>query len=143
MGEWWARWKETWRVWWRKRWRSVKVTVNGETRSRLEVLARSQGRPLEGVMGDLLHAALEQQGQSPQASPWSTLTPRERDVLALSACGYSRRQIAARLVLSKETVRSHLRRALRKYGVSSQQALRARLNAQDLASIKQHLLDQQ
>lgn len=44
------------------------------------------------------------------------LGPRERQVLALVAAGDTNQQIAAKLALSPETVRTHLRRVFQKLG---------------------------
>jgi DNA-binding NarL/FixJ family response regulator len=52
----------------------------------------------------------------------SRLTPREWEVLDLLCAGQSTDEIAATLVLSSETVRSHIKNLLRKLGVSSRQA---------------------
>jgi len=51
----------------------------------------------------------------------SRLTPREWEVLDLLCTGQSTDEIAATLVLSSETVRSHIKNLLRKLGVSSRQ----------------------
>jgi PAS domain S-box-containing protein len=48
-----------------------------------------------------------------------TLSPREREVLALLARGLTGEQIAERLVLSPETVRTHIRNAREKLGAST------------------------
>jgi PAS domain S-box-containing protein len=48
-----------------------------------------------------------------------TLSPREREVLALLARGLTGEQIANRLVLSPETVRTHIRNAREKLGAST------------------------
>src|SRR4051812_34435347 len=48
-----------------------------------------------------------------------TLSPREREVLGLLARGLTGEQIAARLVLSPETVRTHIRNAREKLGAST------------------------
>lgn len=51
------------------------------------------------------------------------LTPREADVFALIAKGYSRAYISERLVLSKETVKSYANKMYAKVGVHSRQAI--------------------
>ena len=48
-----------------------------------------------------------------------SLSPREREVLALLARGLTGEQIAERLVLSPETVRTHIRNAREKLGAST------------------------
>lgn len=49
----------------------------------------------------------------------SVLTPREWEVLDLMSLGHSTRQIADELVLSTETVRTHVKNLMRKLGVNS------------------------
>lgn len=66
----------------------------------------------------------------------SRLTPREWEVLDLLCAGQSTDEIAETLVLSSETVRSHIKNLLRKLGVSSRQAAvkEARRMRADLAT---------
>lgn len=52
------------------------------------------------------------------ASPAKNLTKREREILALIAEGMSNREIAAQLVVSSETVKSHVAAILEKLNVS-------------------------
>jgi DNA-binding NarL/FixJ family response regulator len=51
------------------------------------------------------------------------LTPREHQVLALLASGFSQKQIAADLVISEKTVATHIQRLLEKLGAHSRAQL--------------------
>ena len=55
-------------------------------------------------------------GADPTIAP--RFTPREREVLALIAAGMSNKEIAERLFLSVNSVKTHVRSAYRKLGVS-------------------------
>src|SRR5579884_1993680 len=56
----------------------------------------------------------------------SVLTPREWEVLDLMSLGHSTRQIAEELVLSTETIRTHVKNLMRKLGARSRQEAIAR-----------------
>ncbi|HEY3952194.1 MAG TPA: response regulator transcription factor [Streptosporangiaceae bacterium] len=53
----------------------------------------------------------------PPPDPLGPLSPRERDVLALIARGYSNRQIARDLAIGEQTVKTHVRGILTKLGL--------------------------
>ena len=55
----------------------------------------------------------------PASDPFSSLTAREREILALLTEGRSNADIAERLVLSEKTVRNHLSGIFEKLGVSN------------------------
>jgi DNA-binding NarL/FixJ family response regulator len=57
--------------------------------------------------------------RSADREPTATLTPRERDVLGALAEGLTDKEIAGRLGLSAETVRTHMVKILAKLGVHS------------------------
>jgi NarL family two-component system response regulator LiaR len=77
-------------------------------------------RAFVSVLIDRLRAAPEGNvGLRPVRSP---LTPREWEVLDMLCAGLSMEEVTDALVLSSETVRSHLQRAMRKLGVHSRDA---------------------
>jgi DNA-binding CsgD family transcriptional regulator len=70
-------------------------------------------------------------GRGPQRVP---LTRREREILGLLAEGMSGVQIASKLVLSPETVRTHVRNAMAKLGASTRsQAVALALQQQEIS----------
>jgi DNA-binding NarL/FixJ family response regulator len=70
------------------------------------------------LLGDVL-SALTTRATAPRPDVFAELTPREREVLDCLASGLSRADIAARLQLSVNTVRSHVHGLIAKLGVHS------------------------
>jgi DNA-binding CsgD family transcriptional regulator len=66
-----------------------------------------------------LGKGLQASGPPPLAGPGGTLSPREMEVLQLIAAGVSNAGIAARLVLSINTVERHVRNVYAKLGVTN------------------------
>jgi DNA-binding CsgD family transcriptional regulator len=91
----------------------------------LSAVAKHEGRTEEELIPDILAAGLNQYRSADKLWPqWETLSPREQDVAALTCLGYTNRQISARLSLSPETIKTHIRRILLKFGVNSKAELR-------------------
>ena len=63
-----------------------------------------------------LLAASSAAGPGPDAADLSVLTEREREIVALVATGLSNDEIAARLVVSPLTAKTHINRAMAKLG---------------------------
>ena len=100
---------------------SVDLTVLDEVRE----LAENQGCAQEEMIVRLLRQALHtrrREGQTYRA--WESLSQREKQVAAMVCVGMTGRQIAARLVLSPETIKTHVRHVLAKFGLNSRQAFR-------------------
>ena len=96
---------------------SLQVTIS--------TLAQHEGRSEHEVLPDLLAAGLDQYRSIDKFWPkWESLSAREQDVTALTCLGLTNRQIAGRLSLSPETIKTHIRNVLFKFELSSKDELR-------------------
>ena len=101
------------------------VEVNPELSTRLRRVARARDRSPEMLVNDLLERGLEQETLRVHAEhALASLTPREQEVTWLSARGQTNRQIADTLVISSETVKSHIRNVLIKFDLRNKSDLR-------------------
>lgn len=90
----------------------------------LHTLARREQRTEEEIAEDLLHLGLAQRNASEaRIRAWLSLSPRQQQVTALACLGCTNRQIAARLHLSPETIKVHLRSARLKFSAQSKAEL--------------------
>jgi DNA-binding NarL/FixJ family response regulator len=72
------------------------------------------------VLRRLVHRAVRARAeQAAPADPLPTLTPRERDVLALTGAGLSNQEIAEQLHLGVTTVKTHLANLMTKTGAAN------------------------
>ena len=100
----------------------------------VESLAERDRRTPDEVIFALLSQALEAQRSTDRVHRlWKSLSPREKQVAALVCAGLTGRQAAARLVVSPETVKTHMRHILRKLALNSRRELRALLEGWDLS----------
>ena len=91
----------------------------------LTTLAKHEGRPEQEILPDLVAAGLTHYHSVDELwTIWESLTAREREVTALTCLGLTNQQIAARLSLSRQTIKSHIRTTFAKFGVNSKQELR-------------------
>jgi DNA-binding CsgD family transcriptional regulator len=99
--------------------------INESLQVTLSTIAKHEGRPEHELLPDLLAAGLTQYRSVDELWPkWESLSPREQDVAALTCLGYTNRQIAARLSLSPETIKTHVRNVSFKFDVNSKAELR-------------------
>jgi DNA-binding NarL/FixJ family response regulator len=69
------------------------------------------------------------------STAWNTLSGREQEVIELLAAGLNGEQIAARLVLSPETVKTHVRNAMQRLGARTRaHAVALAIRARDSSS---------
>ena len=84
----------------------------------LEDLAQREDKPTEAMAEELIRQAIRHREMAEQSlALWHKLTRREKQVVALICLGYMNKEIAERLYISTETVKSHVSNALRKFGV--------------------------
>lgn len=100
----------------------------------VKALAERERREPDEVILLLLNEALEAHRVTAHTRcNWETLSPREKQVAALICRGLTGRQMAARLFISPETVKTHVRHILRKFNLNSRNDLRKRLMGWDLS----------
>jgi DNA-binding NarL/FixJ family response regulator len=103
-------------------------SLDEELVSSLENLAEQEQRPPEALADDLLNYALVQQRISKDLfDRWRSLSPREQQVTAQVCLGLTNRQIADRLNISPNTVKTYVSSILRKFSVSNRNELRLAL----------------
>ncbi|WP_030434925.1 response regulator transcription factor [Actinoplanes subtropicus] len=68
------------------------------------------------------------EGRPATARAAGSLTPRERQVVALVARGLTNREIATELVVSRRTVETHVQNSLRKLALTSRAEIAAWVN---------------
>jgi len=86
--------------------------------------ASDAGYQPEALLAELLKAAIQATKPSdPVDLAWSSLTAREQEVACLIAAGLCNQEIAARLMISRTTVRTHARYIIRKFGCTNRREL--------------------
>lgn len=94
----------------------------------LSQLAENTGASRQKVAKDLLKSALvDRQVAESHLEHWRGLTPRQQQVAALTCLNFTNRQIAARLGISPQTVKSHMRNLLHRFALHSKEELRLAL----------------
>lgn len=100
----------------------------------LTTLSQHDGRPEEELIQDLLAAGLTHYYSSDELwKKWESLSPREQEVAAHVCLGCTNKEIAQRLSISPETVKSHVRNVLIKFNLGSRSELRLSLHEWDFS----------
>jgi len=101
----------------------------------LRALAERSQRTEQEMAEELLALAIAQRDAAEsQLMRWRALSPREQQVVALVCLGYTNEQIAHRLSISRETVKTHVRNVLWKLDLKSKTELREALADWDFSA---------
>lgn len=112
-----------------------KYQVSESTQITLTTLAQYEGRPEDELIQDLVDAGLTHYYESEDLwRKWRSITSREQDVAALACLGFTNREIAARLHISPDTVKSRLHNVLRKFNIHKRTDLRVLLADWDFSA---------
>lgn len=130
--------RDVWRLLTRKQASSFNIDVS-TLRSLESIAEQEQSTPEElanHILGEVLRT---HQVQVDSWQHWQALTPREQDVTALICLNYTTRQVAARLHISPETVKTHVAHIMLKFGVSDRNTLRMLLRGWDFNTWERQL----
>ena len=97
------------------------------------IAEREQRTPEEVANQILLDAMYDRLTQEDNWQRWQSLTPREQEVAALICLNYTTRQVAAKLHISPETVKTHVEHVLAKFDVPDRNILRLLLSGWDFS----------
>lgn len=113
----------------------LRFHLDAESDQLLQMLADAERRPAEDLAADLLRGALAERRKAEfDMDRWRLLSPREQQIAALICLNYTSRQIAARLRISPETVKTHTRNLLAKFDLRTRVELRERLSDWDFSA---------
>jgi DNA-binding NarL/FixJ family response regulator len=94
----------------------------------LQALAEQEQRSETDLAAELLADAFARRSSRQEAVlRWRSLSPREQQIAVLICREYTNSQIAAQLVLSMPTVKTHVHHVLEKFDVRSRDELRQAL----------------
>lgn len=110
------------------------IQLRPELLTAVEKIAARDGRTIGEVANDMIHFALyEDQIAERTIQTWQQLTPREQELTAVIWLGLTNPQIAERLSISENTVKTHIRNILAKFNTNGKESLREKLSGLDLS----------
>ncbi|MDY6846922.1 MAG: LuxR C-terminal-related transcriptional regulator [Chloroflexota bacterium] len=110
------------------------LELNPANAQYLAKIAASSEASRQEVAQDLLKTALvDRQVAERNLVRWRALTPRQQQVAALACLNFTNRQIAARLGISPQTVKAHMRNLLHRFDLHSKAELRQALEDWDFS----------
>jgi DNA-binding CsgD family transcriptional regulator len=99
--------------------------LDGALLQSLQTLADEERRPGDEIAADIIASAVSFQDTSQELwQRWSRLSPREQQVAMMICHNYTTSEMAAQLMMSTNTLKSHIRKVLRKFDVHGRVELR-------------------
>lgn len=92
---------------------------------------RTPGDIATQILDDALRGNL---AQEELWTRWQSLSPREQEIAALVCLNYTGRQVASRLHISPQTVKTHVERILLKFDAPDRNTLRSMLSGWDFSA---------
>jgi DNA-binding CsgD family transcriptional regulator len=100
----------------------------------LEQVGGEKGR-VDELAGELLSSGLAQiRSNEGFMERWRSLSPRQKDVTGFTCLGYTNRQIAARLGIREETVKTYVQNTLVKFQLHGKKELQEALKDWDFSA---------
>jgi DNA-binding CsgD family transcriptional regulator len=107
-------------------------------------VAKQQSRAEEDVIAEFTKVGLNQYlTQSELEKRWASLSQREQQVVALICLGYRNYEIAQKLSIAPETVKTHLQKVFDKFDLRSSKELRLALKHWDFREWWNHKSQQE
>ena len=109
--------------------------ARGDQLAMLNELAHDQGVRMEDLAMEMLGKEIVKQYQSTNDNVlnWESLSERQQEVAALACLSYTNAEIAEKLAISLETVKTHMKVILRKFKVRGRHQLRYILRKWDFS----------
>lgn len=111
------------------------VHVREDVYAMLHEIADEQGIRFEDLAANFLEEITVKRYQSTNNNilNWESLSERQQEVAALACLGYTNAEIAEKLDISLETVKTHMKQILRKFKVRGRHQLRYILSRWDFS----------
>jgi len=109
--------------------------ARGDQLAMLNDLAHERGVRMEDLAMEMLGKEIVKQYQSTNENVlnWESLSERQQEVAALACLSYTNAEIAEKLDISLETVKTHMKQILRKFKVRGRHQLRYILRKWDFS----------
>jgi DNA-binding CsgD family transcriptional regulator len=118
---------------------TLELSTDEEVLAMLGELAQEQGLSAPELAAILLKRAIIERyhSKNQNVQNWEDLSPRQQQVAALACLEYTNAEIAEKLSISLETVKTHMREILRKFDVRGRHQLRYMLRRWDFGNFEE------